>query len=244
MGDYAQIAARETFGASQHQRHLTEIAMLEGARLIGVSETKKGQPWNQERINQFTGGDRVTANFMRQDMRSFTPIGKLLFVGNHKPRLQSVNEAVKRRFLILPFKFKPTIVDAHLQKNLKKEYPAILRWFIDGCLDWRQNGLVLPDVVKKATAAYFEEEDFVGRWMEEDCELGPTLKTPASTLYQSWADFAIANGIKPGNSQSFSENLTSRGIEKTKSNCIVYIGIALKPASTLYAHGDVGKGDL
>jgi putative DNA primase/helicase len=57
--------------------------MLEGPRLIGVSETKKGQPWNQERINQFTGGDRVTANRMRQDMRSFKPVGKLLFVGPH-----------------------------------------------------------------------------------------------------------------------------------------------------------------
>jgi putative DNA primase/helicase len=233
MGDYAQIAARETFGASQHQRHLTEIAMLEGARLIGVSETKKGQPWNQERVNQFTGGDRVTANRMRQDMRSFKPVGKLLFVGNHKPALQSVNDAVKRRFLIVPFNFKPTKIDKHLHANLKKEYPAILRWLIDGCLDWLQNGLVLPDIVKKATADYFEDEDIFGRWIEEKCELGTALKGGASSLYQSWADFAIGNGVKPGSSLSFSENLTTRGIEKTKSSSMVYLGIALKSLSTL-----------
>jgi putative DNA primase/helicase len=234
MGDYAQIAAREAFGSSQHQRHLTEIAMLEGARLIGVTETKKGQPWNQERINQFTGGDSVTANRMRQDMRSFKPVGKLFFVGNHKPVLQSVNEAVKRRFLIVPFNFKPTMVDRHLHAKLKKEYPAILRWMIEGCLDWRENGLVLPDVVKKATAAYFDDEDVFGRWIEEKCQLGPALKAAATSLYGSWTEFAIANGLKPGSSQSFSESLTQRdSIEKTKSSSVVYLGIALKPNSTM-----------
>jgi putative DNA primase/helicase len=140
---------------------------------------------------------------------------------------------VKRRFLIVPFNFKPTKVDKHLHANLKKEYPAILRWLIDGCLDWLQNGLVMPDIVKTATADYFEDEDIFGRWVEEKCELGPALKAGASTLYQSWADFAIANGVKPGNSLFFSENLTTRGIEKTKSSSMVYLGVALKSLSTL-----------
>jgi putative DNA primase/helicase len=240
MGDYPEVAARETFSSSRHQRHLTEIAMLEGARLICVSETEKGQVWNQERINEFTGGDRVTANRMRQDMRTFKPVGKLLIVGNHKPAFQSVNDAVKRRFLLAPFNFKPTTVDKHLEANLKKEYPAILRWMIDGCLDWLANGLVVPDIVKKATAAYFDGEDIFGRWIEEKCERGATLKATASILFDAWVEFAIANGVKPGSKQAFSENLSNRGIEKTKSSNMVYLGIALKLISTL----NFGVADL
>lgn len=77
MGAYAKTAAMDTFTASRHQRHLTEIAMLDGARFVGMSETEKGQMWSQARINQLTGGDPVTANFMRQDLFTFVPKFKL-----------------------------------------------------------------------------------------------------------------------------------------------------------------------
>ena len=73
MGDYAKTAAMDTFIASRHQRHLTEIAMLDGARFVGMSETEKGQKWSQARINQLTGGDPVAANYMRQDLFTFVP---------------------------------------------------------------------------------------------------------------------------------------------------------------------------
>ncbi|WP_028321647.1 hypothetical protein [Desulfatiglans anilini] len=31
-------------------------------------------------------------------------------------------------------------------------YPAILRWMIEGCLNWRENGLLQPESVKETTA--------------------------------------------------------------------------------------------
>ena len=55
MGDYAKTAAMETFSATGHPRHLTEIAMLRGARLVTLSETEKGQKWSHTRVNQMTG---------------------------------------------------------------------------------------------------------------------------------------------------------------------------------------------
>ena len=87
LGDYAVTAAMETFAASKQQRHLTELAMLQGARFVGVSETEKGQKWAEARINQLTGGDAITANFMRKDHFTFHPHFKLMIVGNHKPNL-------------------------------------------------------------------------------------------------------------------------------------------------------------
>ena len=89
----------ETFAASKYRRHLTEIAMLNGARFVAVSETESGQAWSEARINQLTGGDLVSANYMRQDIFTFRPQLKLMIVGNYKPGLQSVNEAARRRYL-------------------------------------------------------------------------------------------------------------------------------------------------
>ena len=185
LGDYTKTAAMDTFTASRHQRHLTEIAMLDGARFVGMSETEKGQMWSQARINQLTGGDPVTANYMRQDLFTFVPKFKLMVVGNHKPQLGTVNDAARRRFLIVPFLYKPDKPDKTLGAKLREEYPAILRWMIEGCLDWQANGFVLPDVVKQATSDYFEDEDLCGRWIAECCECGPGVKGKAILLYES-----------------------------------------------------------
>jgi putative DNA primase/helicase len=230
MGDYAKTAAMETFSATG-QRHLTEIAMLRGARLVTLSETEKGQRWSQTRVNQMTGGDSITANFMRQDHFTFRAVFKTFVVGNHKPHLTSVNDAERRRFLIVPFLHKPVAPDKQLPSKLKDEYPGILRWMIEGCLDWAENRLVLPDVVKEATKDYFEMEDLLGRWVEECCQCGVNLKAKAQELWQSYRKFAEDNGEDAGSMKSFSSALASAGFEKKKSGGIIYVRIALKMPS-------------
>ena len=42
LKDYGQTASVETFTASRNDRHLTELAVLRGARLVTVSETEEG----------------------------------------------------------------------------------------------------------------------------------------------------------------------------------------------------------
>ena len=228
MADYAKAAAMDTFIACKHQRHLTELAMLRGARLVTASETERNQAWSQSRINQLTGEDLVTANFMRQDHFTFRPQFKLTLVGNHTPRLETVNEATRRRFIIVPFLYKPIEPDKALGAKLRGEYPAILRWMIEGCLDWQKHGLIRPEVVTATTNQYFEEQDLLGRWIEEKCETGIGMKATASALYESWKDFAEANGESPGTATAFGSSLQQRNFQKKKSGVIQYIGIRLK----------------
>ncbi len=233
MGDYAKVASMQTFTASKQQRHLTEVAMLHGARLVTASETEKGQEWSEGRINSLTGSEPITANYMRQDHFTFVPAFKLTLIGNHKPKLGTVNEAARRRFNIVPFVHKPAQPDKSLSEKLRAEYPAILRWMIEGCLDWRANGLLRPQVVLNATTEYFEEQDTVGRWIKEACDLGPEKKATATALYGSWKDFAIANGESAGSQVTFASLLSQHGFEKKKSGGLsVYVGIAPKPVVT------------
>jgi hypothetical protein len=83
--------------ASNSDKHPTDLAMLRGARLVTSSETEEGRAWAETRIMELTGGDRISARFMRQDFFQFTPEFKLTIIGNHKPILQNVNDAARRR---------------------------------------------------------------------------------------------------------------------------------------------------
>jgi putative DNA primase/helicase len=231
LRDYCVTAAMETFTASPTDRHTTEVAMLRGARLVIASETEEGRAWAESRIKQMTGGDPITARFMRQDNFTFTPQFKLLLIGNHKPALRNVDDAARRRFNIVPFTHKPLVPDLDLETKLRAEWPGILRWMIDGSLMWQRFGLVRPQVVMDVTSEYFEEQDLIRQWIEECCETGKaTLSDTSSSLFKSWSKWTSANGEKPGTSVRFSEALKKQGFAPYRSNkARGFRGIEAKP---------------
>jgi putative DNA primase/helicase len=83
LKDYAVTSAMETFTVSNGDKHPTDLAMLCGARLVTASETEEGRAWAESRIKQMTGGDPITARFMRRDFFTYTPQFKLIVIGNH-----------------------------------------------------------------------------------------------------------------------------------------------------------------
>jgi putative DNA primase/helicase len=215
LGDYATIAAMDTFTASRNEKHPTELARLAGARLVTASETEKGHAWAEARIKSLTGSDVITARFMRQDFFEFLPEFKLVIIGNHKPVLQTVDDAARNRFNIVPFIRKPASPDRQLEQKLQAEWPAILRWMIDGCLDWQRNGLVRPVSVKETTENYFSDQDLLGQWLAEKCDAADPLNTSKSdytgALFTSWGEYSHDAGEPPGTKKAFSEALSSRG---------------------------------
>ena len=146
IGSYAATATMDAFTASRRNSSgpSPDIAMLAGARLVSASETEEGVPWAEARLKALTGGDDITARFNRQDNFTFRPIFKLLIIGNYQPVLSNVDDAMRRRFNMIPFVHKPYHKDPQLEANLRNEWPGILRWMINGCLDWQSNGLVRP----------------------------------------------------------------------------------------------------
>jgi putative DNA primase/helicase len=93
LGDYHRTAPIETFTASGGERHPTDLAGLRGARLVTSVETEEGRRWAEAKIKNLTGGDKISARFMRQDFFEYRPYFKLFIAGNHKPGLRSVDEA-------------------------------------------------------------------------------------------------------------------------------------------------------
>lgn len=231
LGDYCSTAAMDTFTEAGARRHLTFLAMLRGARLVTATETEEGQPWAEARIKQMTGGDPITANVMRGDPFTFTPAFKLTIAGNHKPALRNVDEAMKRRFNVVPFLHVPEKPDRELETKLQAELPGILRWAIEGCLDWQAHGLARPQVVLDATADYLEGQDLIGRWMAERCIMAPEPEVKPSQLVTDCRAWAQENGETPPSASQLRSALEKvRGIRYvTIKGTRKWKGIGLRP---------------
>jgi putative DNA primase/helicase len=238
MGDYAKTAGMDTFTASSGERHPTDLADLHGARLVSASETEEGRSWAESRIKSITGGDPVTARFMRSDFFTYLPTYKLMIVGNHQPVLKNVDEAIRRRFLILPFTRKPSRPDPDLEGRIwQEEAPQIFAWAIRGCLEWQQEGLPRPKSIASATDQYFEDQDLFGAWLADSCDLGDRTdgETPAQ-LFGSWKLFCEAAGERPSTQKALGNRLRMRGLSnglERNGGAVrrVWFGIKLKGGS-------------
>jgi putative DNA primase/helicase len=235
LGDYSAIAPMSTFTATQNERHPTELAMLRGARLVTAQETEDGHHWAESKIKALTGGDPVSARFMRQDFFTYQPSFKLIVAGNHRPSLRNVDEAIRRRFNLVPFTITIPLAerDPDLAEKLKEEWPGILAWAIEGCLEWQRIGLVPPSAVTEATENYLTEEDAVGRFISECCERHPQALAELKKLYANWKRFCETSGEQILSEKSFSQKLESQQNlikgQDSRSRRVIFRGIRLRP---------------
>jgi len=237
FGDYAKVAPIDTFTDTSGDRHPTDMAMLRGMRLVTAQETDEGRAWAEAKIKALTGGDKIAARFMRQDFFEFVPQFTLLIAGNHKPRLRNVDEAIRRRLHMVPFAV--TIPaekrDTELPEKLKAEWPGILQWAIDGCLEWQRIGLAKPAAVSSMTDDYFEEQDTLADWIATRCTLDGAAWTSIADLYRDY--LAHMHGIeeRPEAKERFSARLESHGLRfkrDGKERHRGYAGIKLLPVAS------------
>jgi putative DNA primase/helicase len=180
---------------------------------------------------------------MRGDYFEFRPSFKLFIAGNHKPSLRSVDQAIRRRFHLVPFAvtIPPDQRDHDLGQKLRAEWGGILRWAIEGCVDWLDKGLDPPQAVRKATEAYLHAEDAFAEWMDESCEHDPSAWQGSSDLFASWKDWAERAGEFPGNQKRFTQQLEARGfIRVARRTARGFAGLKLR----LARNGDTSDGTL
>jgi putative DNA primase/helicase len=232
LGDYHQTAPIETFTVSNQDRHPTELARLRGARLVTAMETEEGRRWAESRIKSLTGDDLVAARFMRQDFFEYRPQFKLDIAGNHKPSLRSVDEAIRRRFNLIPFTV--TIPeqerDPELGVKLQAELPGILAWAIQGCLIWQAEGLNPPATVTGATEAYLQAEDSISAWIEECCQRDVNAFAAKAELFRCWKAWAELAGEYVGSQKALTQKLEARACgEAPRSTARGLIGLRILP---------------
>ncbi len=220
MGDYAKTAPMETFTDSKNDRHPTDMAMLHGARMVLAQETESGRAWAKSKIKSLTGGDPISARFIRRDFFTSIPKFNLLISGNHMPKLKNVDEEVRRRPHLLPFlqTFKGKERDPHLPETLKHEFEGILQWAVDGAMAYEEQGLAPPAAVREATRLYFEEEDFFELWLCDCCLRNFNAHANPTGLFNSYRCFTEQIKESTENDRAFRQRLRKAGFVRYSSS--------------------------
>ncbi|ALV02210.1 DNA primase [Bacillus siamensis] len=221
LGDYGRQTNSDTFIKKKNDSSINnDIARLDGARFVSAVESEEGQQLSESLVKQITGGEKMSARFLRQEYFEFTPEFKVFFTTNHKPIVKGSDEGIWRRIRLVPFTV--TIpkekVDKKLPQKLAAEMPGILRWAVEGCLKWQKEGLTEPEDIRKATEGYREDMDILGPYMEERCILHPTTKVEAKELYKDYKDWCFENDEIELKNRAFYRQLEIRGFKKYRGN--------------------------
>jgi len=220
LADYSRRAAASVFLNSQVERHPTDLAGLQGARLVVGSELPKGKTWDEAVIKDLTGGDKMTARFMRGDFFDFTPQLSLMIAGNNMPSFRGIDEAIRARVVLVPFTktIPPEKRDTRLPEKLRAEAPAILRWAIEGCLEWQRNGLVIPQSIADASANYFNDEDTLGQFLEDETHTDNAAFITYGDLHIRFQQWTEKQGLTCWTVRTLAKEMKTRGFQEHRRN--------------------------
>jgi len=224
-GEYAKQVPKELLIKRRYgNEHPTVIADLFGVRLATTIETERDNIFAESQVKWLTGGDRITARFMRGDYFQFNPTHKIFLATNHKPIIRGTDNAIWDRIRLIPFNvtIPPEEQDKNLAEKLEAELPGILAWAVEGCLLWQREGLCPPPEVIKATEKYREEMDILADFFADCCIIGPEHTEKNADLYKTYSRWCEEQGEKPVSQRTFSQSLQERGYrnERTRNGRI------------------------
>ncbi len=243
LGTYGRTTDVGTFMGTKE--NTDSLAQLPGVRLATATEASAGQRWDDKLVKAITGGDEIEARMLFKSYFSFRPQFKMMIAGNHPPALKNVDDAMLRRVLIVPMdrQVSEEDMDRELGFKLQEEAPHILRWMVEGCLAWQEEGLNPPEAVQAATQEYADDADTMGRWLKDNCEVGdPDAWMGSTDLFHNWKQWNATRGVRSrdevGTINPFVRALKV-ALKDTDANAERraqgngFVGIALKPRAYL-----------
>jgi putative DNA primase/helicase len=243
LGPYSHKARAETLLDSNTKTSKgaadSDTLALKGKRLVFVAETNDGRRFDASHVKHLTGGDTLNARGPYDKRPTvFQPSHTLILLTNHKPHAPASDFAFWERVHLIPFNY--SFVDREPQKEnerradknlparLKEEASGILAWLVRGCLKWQQIGLAPPASVREATQDYHREEDIVGQYLADCCDIGPGRQVQSKILYDDYVEWFAQNGMgKPISQKAFNKELKMR-FDYTTGRHLFFVGIELK----------------
>lgn len=131
------------------------------------------------------------------------------------PSLRGVDEALRARMVLVPFTvtIPPEKRDAALPEKLKSEGAAILRWAIEGAVEWQRQGLRVPERVAAASKDYLDGEDLLGQFLADETLPDRAAYTLTSELHARFRQWTDMQGLAAWTSHTFTKELKSRGFQ-------------------------------
>lgn len=204
----------------------SDIARLKSARFVTSEEPTEGVRLNEGLLKQLTGGSKITCRFLYGDEFEYLPEFKIWIATNHKPIIRGTDFGIWRRIKLIPFEVNipKEKVDKSLKYRLRKEFPQILKWAVDGCILWQREGLEEPKCVKDAVKEYKQEMDLLAGFLEECIEIDYDNgeKIPATELFEVYSRWTKKNNEYEMTSKKFFREATKKLPEKGRNNKGIY----------------------
>lgn len=237
-GNYAKQMNVQTIVAKKNQSGSanSDIARLEGARIVTSSELNEGDRFDESLVKQLTGGDKILARFLYGSEFEYKPKFKIWMATNHLPIIRGTDDGIWRRIKIIPFNIQipKEKVDKKLEYKLKAEYTGILNWIVQGAIMWQQEGLEDPEAVTKVIEAYRAEMDPLDAFLEECCTTGQNYSIKAREMYDAYHEWAKESEEYKMSMTKFGREMSKKLLRVKKRDGWYYVGLKLKEPDSDY----------
>ena len=234
LGTYSGKLSAETLTVGCKRNVKPEMAELKGKRLIISSEMEEGMRLNTAVVKQLCSTDEIFAEKKYKAPFAFTPSHTLVLYTNHLPKVGANDDGIWRRLIVIPFNAKiegNNDIKNYADYLYENAGGYILKWIIEGAkkaidADFKTE---LPQVVKDAIQAYREDNDWLGHFIEERCDVDVSYTEKSGELYQRYREYAVQNGEYTRQVGDFISALENAGFarKKTKNGKFFY-GLKLK----------------
>lgn len=228
LGNYSGSISADILTSQIRRNVKPELAEAKGKRLLIAAELEEGMRLNTSNIKQLCSTDEIAAEKKYKDPFKYVPTHTLVLYTNHLPKVGAIDKGTWRRLIVIPF-----IATIEGNKDVKNyaDYlfenagGAVLKWILEGArkviaADYK---LPLPHVVDVAIKQYKSNNDWLGHFLEERCELDPTYTEKSGELYSEYRSFCMRTGEFARSIADFYTALESEGIgrKRTKKGVIV-----------------------
>jgi len=191
LGDYAgQLPVSLITGKRSISNSATpEMERTKGLRLVVMQEPEADQAINIGLMKELTGNDKIYARGLFKEPIEFIPQFKMLLMCNDLPNIPSNDDGTWRRLEVVDFISRfvddESLLDdsKHVykrDKQLKKLMPAwklvFFGFLLEEWMKYDKEGISIPKQVNNKTKSYRNDNDIVGQWIEQSCEIANNIQ--------------------------------------------------------------------
>jgi len=241
FGDYFRVVKNDIIlkkgrgGDESKASPLT--ASLKGQRLIVLTEPSNMDRLDDNAVKDLVSSDMVAARQLHRDPIQFHPTHKILISGNCELNLDNPDDAMARRWLLLPMLgWFGDCKDNQLEEKLttEAEKSGILNLLLKGVKMYLEDvekfgSIQQPQAILEASKDYMEHEDIVLQFLKECCNFGEERETSQQILRQVYKVWCEKMGYKAWSTAPLSKRLKRDYGQSAGKNPSRWLGLEIKP---------------
>ena len=240
LGSYAGTIPSESLIIRNSTAKDYSVAELRGKRIAIAAELREGARLSTDMVKKLCSTDRITAEKKYKDSFSFIPSHTVILYTNHLPKVGTNDAGTWDRIAVIPFnaRFRNEAgeVKNYAEYLFNRCGGAVLLWIIEGAARFIKEGrkIIEPACVVDAVEEYRAENDWLGRFINEECNTGADFKEGAGALYERYRAWCGISGEYARSQRDIKEALEKAGYRWKKEKFgKFHLGLRLRGGSGL-----------